>query len=181
MGRQTSFFLIWRTVMGGRVKDTIKEWLFSLFQAAIILLVLFVFLWPAKIEGQSMLPAVKDGDRVAISRFAGMRRMYDIGDLVVFNVSGYEENMIKRVIAKEGDTLEIKDGAVYVNGTVLDDGIDFTDGEERLTVPEGCVYVMGDNRQKSTDSRHFGAVDEDDIYGKVILRFYPIDSIVIFD
>ena len=128
-----------------------------------------------------MLPAVKDGDRVAISRFAGMIKMYDRGDLVVFNVSGYEEDMIKRVIAKEGDILEIKDGTVYINGTVLDEGIDFTDGEEKITVPEGCVYVMGDNRLKSIDSRHFGAVNEDDIYGKVILRFYPIDSITIFE
>ena len=159
-----------------------KEWLRSVLEAAAIIIIMFVFLWPAKVEGASMCPSVNDDDRVAICRFAAAAGLYGRGDLVVFNRDDYEENMIKRIIAVGGDTIHIKDGGVYVNGELLEE--DYiqgrTDGDVYMLVPADCVFVMGENREKSIDSRSFGPVRKDDIYGKVLIRFFPFDEITIF-
>ncbi len=168
--------------MGGKKNKAIWEWGQSILEAGVILLIMFFFLWPAKVEGISMSPSVQDGDRVAICRFAAYAELYDRGDLVVFDEQDYDENMIKRVIAVEGDTVYITNGEVYVNGELLveDYAVGETEGEVYLVVPENSVFVMGDNREHSTDSRVFGTVSESEIYGRVILRFYPFNEITIF-
>ena len=146
------------------------------------LFIMFVFLWPTKVEGVSMCPSVNDNDRVAICRFAAVADMYGRGDLVVFDMDDYKENMIKRIIAFGGDTVLINDGNVYVNGELIhEDYIQgYTDGYVYMSVPTDSVFVMGDNREKSIDSRRFGTVKKDDIYGKVLLRYFPFNKITIF-
>ena len=84
------------------------------------------------------------------------------------------------VIAVGGDTLRISGGQVFVNGVESEYSFGYTDGDVYEVIPEGYVFVMGDNREKSVDSRVFGAVDTSDIYGRVILRFFPFDEIEIF-
>ena len=160
----------------------VREWGQAVLEAGLILLVMFIFLWPARVEGVSMAPSVNNGDRVLICRFAAFAGLYGRGDFVVFDDSEYEENMIKRVIAVEGDTVHISGGKVYVNGECLNEeyATGFTKGDIYMAVPRGSVFVMGDNREHSTDSRVFGSVDEIEIYGRVIARFYPLDEIEIF-
>ena len=168
--------------MRSKNKGKAKEWLRAVIDAAVILLRMFVFLWPTKVEGVSMCPSVNDNDRVAICRFAAFADMYGRGDLVVFDMDDYKENMIKRIIAVGGDTVLIKDGNVYVNGELVhEDYIQgYTDGYVYMSVPTDSVFVMGDNREKSIDSRRFGTVKKDDIYGKVLLRYFPFNKITIF-
>lgn len=158
------------------------EWIRSIIEAAIILAVLFVFFWPAKVEGVSMSPSINDDDRVIICRFAAYTGMYGRGDLIVFDDEDYTENMIKRIIAVGGDTLHISDGKVYVNGEELSEpyAAGYTEGDIYMVIPSGEVFVMGDNREKSIDSRYFGLVDMDEIYGRVLMRFFPLDQIEIF-
>jgi signal peptidase I len=106
------------------------------------------------------------------------------GDIVVFrsdleSADGTMKNLIKRVIAVEGDTVEIHDGAVYVNGESLDepytkDG--YTDGQmPEITVPKDDLFLLGDNRQSSTDSRNpsVGFISEDKLLGKAVFRVFP--------
>ncbi len=162
--------------------EPFKDWLQSFIEAGAIMLILFVFLWPAKVEGVSMSPSVNNGDRVAICRLAAKAKLYGRGDIVVFNSDDYTENMIKRVIAVGGDTIHITNGLVYVNGELLEEDYahGYTDGDIYMSVESGHVFVMGDNREKSIDSRSFGTIEADDIYGRVILRFFPFNKITIF-
>ena len=161
---------------------TLKEWIRALSEAVIIIALMFVFLWPVQVEGVSMYPLIENGDRVAICRFAGKTGMYDRGDIVVFRDDNYPENMIKRIIAVGGDTLKIENGTVFVNGAELNEvyAKGFTEGEYYDVVPSDSVFVMGDNREMSIDSREFGTVKKDKIYGRLILRFYPFNKIKIF-
>ena len=161
-------------------RGVLGDWARSIAEAAVILAALFVFFWPVRVKGVSMAPSVNDGDRVIICRLAGYAGLYGRGDLVVFDGDAYSENMIKRVIAVGGDTLRISDGRVFVNGVESEYAFGYTDGDVYEVIPEGYVFVMGDNREKSVDSRVFGAVDTSDIYGRVILRFFPFDDIEIF-
>ena len=127
-----------------------------------------------------MAPSVNDGDRVIICRLAGYAGLYGRGDLVVFDGDAYSENMIKRVIAVGGDTLRISDGRVFVNGVESEYSFGYTDGDVYEVIPEGYVFVMGDNRRKAWTAVCSARVDTSDIYGRVILRFFPFDEIEIF-
>ena len=96
----------------------------------------------------------------------------------------YNEHLwIKRVIGLPGDKLEYKDGSVYRNGNQLEE--DYTAGEmvaefEPIEVPDGHIYIMGDNRNRSSDSRQIGPVPISNIQGRVVLRFFPLDKISTF-
>ena len=153
--------------------------------------VLFVFLLRiVMVSGPSMTPTLLDGEYVALlnSPICGQYRQ---GDVVVATVPSFDpkQPIVKRVIATEGQTVDIDfgKGTVTVDGTVLDEPYineptytDFAQGQTYpLTVPEGCVFLMGDNRNHSTDSRHtaIGCVDTDYILGKVILRVLPVNRI----
>ncbi len=96
----------------------------------------------------------------------------------------YNEHLwIKRVIGLPGDKLEYKDGSVYRNGNQLEE--DYTAGEmvaefEPIEVPDGHIYIMGDNRNRSSDSRQIGPVPISNIQGRVVLRFFPLDKFSTF-
>ena len=107
------------------------------------------------------------------------------GDIIVFNPpNGDDKPYIKRVIATEGETVSVADGSVFVDGIELDepyirDGITecFEDSCGEFVVPEGEVFVLGDNRRNSTDSRSFGSVPIDNIIGKAIVTYWPAGEI----
>lgn len=112
----------------------------------------------------------------------------DRGDVVVFTppAPGEDKPYIKRVIGVPGDEVEVRDGQVFVNGTALDEEY-IGDRESNcpgtweycnttVTIPEGTVYVMGDNRTNSEDSRYFGPVPEDNIIGKAWIVYWPVDT-----
>ena len=129
----------------------------------------------AHIIGDSMMPFVYDDDRVlCLSDFAVGE--YKRGDVVVFVLEDEQTTLIKRIIAIGGDTLEIRDGKVFVNDELLEEPYllepDYKPWDYRTYVPEGMVFVMGDNRRVSKDSREFGCVNESCIYGKYICKLW---------
>lgn len=156
--------------------------------AVIILILLFsLVLRPAAVIGNSMLPNFSGGDRVAcVHSFSG----YERGDVIIIShATRKDESIIKRVIAVGGDTVDIDfyKGTVSVNGQVLDEPYVNTptnlsyDMTFPVTVPEGKLFVLGDNRNDSLDSRStdIGFINENKVLGKVVFSFYPFDRIKI--
>ena len=162
------------------------EYAESLAVVFVVMLLIFTFIArPATVDGESMMPTLQNGERLVISNL-----FYEptAGDIVVLCGEADREegkNLIKRIIATEGQTIDIdfEAGEVYVDGqkldepyilepTYLDEGTEFP-----LTVPEGEIFVMGDNRNGSRDSRSLtvGTVKEEYIVGHVLFRFFPFD------
>ena len=171
------------------VHKEIYEWIQCIVIALICCVLIFVFVARViDVVGHSMVPTLIDGDKIVITRFAGA---YERGDIIVLRKDTFrEEPIVKRVIAVAGDTVDIDfaQGIVYVNGEALDEPYvneltyepeDFMTYERPLEIPEGCVFVMGDNRNNSTDSRRetIGCVDSRYILGKVIFRILPLSSV----
>ena len=165
------------------------EWLKDILIAVVIAALILVFLKPIIVQQQSMEPNFHAGDYLLTSRQA--YRFFgdpERGDVIVFRSEllddeGNEKCLIKRVIGLPGDVVEIKSGYVYVNGEEIDEpyvkeqGIS---GEmDAVTIPENELFVMGDNRGVSEDSRsaRVGTISEDMIVGKVFVRLYPFNSI----
>jgi signal peptidase I len=162
------------------------EWVAVVGGALIIALLIKTFLIQAfYIPSKSMVPTLRVGDRVLVNKVS--YDMHDIhrGDVVVFKrppgeaASGIKD-LIKRVIGLPGETLEAQDGRVYVDGKLLDepyvskDCPNGTDNLPKTTVPAHKVFVMGDNRCDSRDSRYFGAIDEGLIVGRAFVRVWPV-------
>lgn len=165
-------------------RGEIYEWIQCLVFALIFCVVMFVFLFRlVDVVGDSMNPTLEDGDKMVVSDLLYKPKQ---GDIIIFRKDEYKsEALVKRVIATEGQTVEIDftKGRVYVDGELLDEPyiaeptknqIDFTGTQ---IVPEGCVFVMGDNRNESADSRdsRIGMIDERLIIGKVLLTVYPLN------
>ena len=167
------------------LRETV-EYAESLAVVFVVMLLIFTFIArPATVDGESMMPTLQNGERLVISNL-----FYEptAGDIVVLCGEADREegkNLIKRIIAAEGQTIDIdfEAGEVYVDGqkldepyileqTYLDEGTEFP-----LTVPEGEIFVMGDNRNGSRDSRSLtvGTVKEEYIVGRVLFRFFPFD------
>lgn len=163
----------------------VYEWVSCIVAALLICVLVFVFLARVVgVIGSSMVPTLHDSDRVIIS---DLFYTPEYGDIVVLRKESFDEKpIVKRVIATEGQTVNIdfELGIVYVDGTALEE--DYTaelthnaiDFEDEITVPEGHVFVMGDNRNRSTDSRddRIGCVDTRFIMGKVLIRIWPISD-----
>lgn len=163
----------------------LKEWKMAIPRACGIICVLFLLCWPVHIDGMSMAPTLCDGDLVFMSRISAYFGEWEHDDIAVFETvqDGEEHILIKRVVAVGGDTLSISlDGEVWRNGELLEEDYILGDtvGIVDMEIPEGMVYVMGDHRTASFDSRHMGVISEKDIKGKVIFRLYPFDELHIF-
>ncbi|MFR9193708.1 MAG: signal peptidase I [Anaerovoracaceae bacterium] len=167
-------------------------WVRDIVIAIIIAAIILFFFKPIIIQQESMQPTFYSNDYVVVSKqsysiFGDIER----GDVIVFRSSLLDENgdqksLIKRVIGLPGDTIEIKNGYVILNGvTIQEDYLaeQGVSGEmEQITVDEDKIFVMGDNRAVSQDSRspEVGQVDQDTVIGKVVLRIFPLDSIRFF-
>lgn len=168
--------------------NEVFEYAEMIFATVLVVMLVFTFiLRPAQVYGSSMYPTLENGDRILISKLFYQPKR---GDIVVIphpNMPEDEPALIKRVIALEGQTVDInfETGDVWVDGELLDEPYinelthDQQDFEGPLTVPEGEVFVMGDNRNASSDSRSamFGTFDEDYILGCCIIRIAPFDKI----
>jgi signal peptidase I len=173
-----------------RWRRTILEWLGVIGGGIAIALLVEAFLIQAFwIPSPSMEPTLDVGDRVLVNKLSYKFHDVNRGDVVVFErpagastgQDGEIKDLIKRVIAVGGDTIEAKDGDVYVNGDRIDEGYlepgTPTDNLPLKTIPDGHVFVMGDNRTNSEDSRIFGPIDEDAIVGRAFIRVLPITDI----
>ena len=134
------------------------------------------------VDGNSMNPTVQHGDRLIVNKIFFLKDKITRGDIIDFYVPSVNKNYLKRVIGIEGDIVEIKDNRLYLNGEKLEENYVSTDETQphvevtRWEVPEGHVFVLGDNRSNSRDSRDLGVISRKDIVGKIILRYYPFNS-----
>jgi signal peptidase I len=140
----------------------------------------------ARVDGRSMAPTLEDHDRLIVNKL-----VYELGEprpgdiVMLYYPINPEKMFVKRVIAKENDTVRIVDGRVYVNDVALHD--DYVPEEFRshddwgpITVQQGYYFVMGDHRNNSSDSRHWGQVPKKYIVGKVKIRWWPLQEARIF-
>ncbi|MBE7042258.1 MAG: signal peptidase I [Ruminococcaceae bacterium] len=161
----------------------IVDWIVVLAAALVITFVIRTFVFTmVVVDGPSMENTLKTGDRLAVVRLAYEPKQ---GDIIVFYPNGNKERpYIKRVIAIEGQTIDVRDGNVYVDGALIEEpylGSPTTESGNQsypITLPEGYLFAMGDNRQQSLDCRStsVGLVDYQDVVGKAWVRLFPFDN-----
>lgn len=176
---------------GGGVASAF-EWLDSIVIALVAVIFIFTMvLGKVEVSGDSMLDTLHNGDQLLIT---GYNYTPTRGDIVIIakNASKTElgriytnKPLVKRIVATEGQTVEIKDGYLFVDGVkqeedyartlTVDNGF-----KGKQTVPEGCIFVLGDNRGDSADSRLIGFIPKQYVLGKVLCRIFPFDSITTF-
>jgi len=169
------------------VREELLAWVRTLASAAVYATLIVTFGFQvARVEGLSMAPTLQDQDRLIVNKL--VYRMSDPrrGDIVMlYYPLNPDKSFVKRVIAEEGDTVRISDGRVYVNDVPLDD--EYVLSEYRShddwgpqVISEGYYFVMGDHRNNSSDSRHWGLVPKKYIIGKVLVRWWPIPTATVF-
>ena len=170
------------------VKKSIIEWVKVFGLAIVLAFVITLFIKPTLVSGDSMLPTLHENDYLIINKIGYKIGEPKNGDVIVFKSDlekndGTTKDLVKRIIGVAGDKVVIKDGKVYLNDKLLDEtylseGMDTT-GDVDIVVPEGKLFVLGDNREVSLDSRYeqVGLVDVNDVEGKVLVRLYPFNDI----
>lgn len=168
----------------------VLDWLFHIAVAiAIGVLIVTYVAQVTKVNGESMEGTLYNNDRLIIEKISPRFGKINRGDIVTIDVSDMESfrnsPLIKRVIGIAGDLVEVRDGKVYVNDVLLEEK--YISGEityanekySRVVVPEGYIYVMGDNRNigKSNDSRFVGPLELKRVGGKAVIRFLPLNRI----
>ena len=164
-------------------KSELLEWIQAIVIAVVLALLIRTFLFEViQIEGSSMMPTFHEKDRVVVDRLTYRFSAPKRGDVVIFkNPDDMSLNYIKRVIAVPGETVEVKDGKVYVNDEPLSEPyiqeppLDYF---EKVTVPQNTIFVLGDNRNHSRDSRDpsVGFIPTVNILGKAKLKIWPLSD-----
>jgi signal peptidase I len=150
-----------------------------LFSLAVSFFIITFLYQPVRVEGTSMLPRLGDQDRLFINKFVYHFESIHRGDVVVFHYPrDPQKSYIKRIIAEPGDELRIDDGRTYINGRLLPEPYvprKFHDSRslDAMVIPPGEYFVMGDHRSISSDSRDFGPVPQELIYGKAAFVYWP--------
>lgn len=167
--------------MSDSEKKEVREWIKSVLVAVILALIIRAFLIEVfLVQGQSMLPTLRDRERLVVSKIQYYFRQPLPGEIVVFKATD-QRDFIKRVIAIVGDEVRIEPEGVYVNGELIEEPYILQRAREPfgpVLIPDGSVFVMGDNRNNSMDSRHpsVGLVSLDQIKGKAMVVFWPLES-----
>ncbi len=161
-------------------------WLRDLSLSVVIAIAVILFLYqPVKVEGTSMMPSLVDQERIFINKFVYRFGIADItrGDTVVFWYPGdTTKSYIKRVIGMPGDSVEVNDGTVLVNGRLIQEPYVPAEYRDHVSIPRRIVpsdeyFVMGDHRSSSNDSRTWGNVPRRFIYGKAVFVYWPLDRL----
>jgi signal peptidase I len=164
----------------GVVRSWVRDLVISVAVSAFIIIFLYQ---PVRVEGTSMLPRLEDQDRLFVDKIAYRVGAIHEGDVVVFEYPrDHTKSYIKRVIALPGDSVRIDRGTVYVNGKPLREPYvpaRFEDdrSEAAIELRANDYWVMGDHRSISSDSRDFGPVDRDLIYGKAVFVYWPMEQV----
>jgi signal peptidase I len=154
----------------------------TIFIAGILFLAVNLVTARIKVEGSSMEPSLHDGEFVVINRLAYRWAEPDRGEIIVFRYPlDPERRFIKRIIGLPGDEVSVSQGIVYINGILLEEpyinAAPRYDGE--WTIEEGRYFVLGDNRNNSSDSRNWGSLESDDIIGKAVIVYWPLNDLSI--
>jgi signal peptidase I len=165
-------------------RDHMGLWLRDILISVAASFLIITFLYqPVRVEGTSMQPELRDQDRLFINKFAYHFESISRGDVVVFHYPlDPEKSYIKRVIALPGDTLSIDEGRVFVNGKRVNESYvprQYRDSRSmpEMVIPPNEFFVMGDHRSISSDSRDFGPVARNLIYGKAAFVYWPADNV----
>lgn len=160
--------------------SALKSWIKDITIALFVVIAITTFIKPTIVHGDSMEPSLHDGDYLLVSKAAYKISEPKKGDIVIFPVTEEKKLYIKRVVGVPGDVISIEKGVVYINGnedteTATLEG--YTSGDIKdCVVPAGEIFVMGDNRMNSIDSRQIGTRKIDDVKGVVFLRAWPFES-----
>ncbi|MGI6144447.1 MAG: signal peptidase I [Clostridia bacterium] len=165
-------------------KQEVKEWVMTILTAVVLVIIIRAFILDSRIvPTPSMVPTIQCGDRLFVEkithRFWGLER----GEVIVFvppKQSQLTDDLIKRLIGLPGDIIEIKDGTLYINNEpqeepYLAESIQYEYGP--VKVPEGKIFVLGDNRNRSYDSHEWGFADLDSVKGKALITYWPLDRL----
>lgn len=168
--------------------ENVKEWIKDILIAVVISIIIMQFIKPTIVREHSMEETLRENDYILLSRQAyGLFGEPQRGDIVVFESDlkmqdGSNKLLVKRIIAIPGDTISIEDGWVIVNGQQIKedytkDGYTVSEMEE-ISIPDGYLFAMGDNRQNSMDSRdsRVGLISLDTVVGKAFFRLYPFSK-----
>ena len=166
---------------------SVRNWAcFSFFLSLSVAVLMGCSLEFARVDGQSMAPTLANHDRLVVDKLAYRFGNPTPGDIVMFHAPRTPEQVfVKRIVAEAGDVVRILDGRVFVNDRVLDDAqvpADFRSHEDwgPYRVPDDFYLVLGDHRNRSSDSRHWGPVAREAIIGKVHARWWPLASASLF-
>jgi signal peptidase I len=168
--------------------QSIKRFLVDLLETIILAVVLFFAINAVsarvRVDGFSMVPTLQDGEYVLVNRLAFRNKLPERGDIIVFVSPQVSDlDLIKRVIGLPGDSVKISGGVVQVNDQVLDEpyiaAAPIYNGE--WDVPEGNLFVLGDNRNDSSDSHAWGLLPVENVIGKAILIYWPIPEWTLID
>ncbi len=181
-----------RTTRAAAIGAEVIAWVKTLASAAVYATLIVTFgVQVARVEGQSMAPTLADQDRLIVNKFTyrfcisippmhlGCRDPRPSDIVMLYYPVDPDKSFVKRVIAEAGDTVRISAGRVFVNASLVSDEYvapDYRDHENHgeQVVPEGYYFVMGDHRNNSSDSRHWGFVPKKYIIGRVQLRWWPV-------
>lgn len=166
----------------------LKLWIKDILLAALVAVIILQFIKPTFVKETSMEPTLQEYNFIFLSKQAYRFGEPKQRDIIVFHTNlktqaGDEKLLIKRIIGLPGDHIQIADGTVTVNGEEQKEPYTkepYTSGYVKdLVIPQGSLFVMGDNRQNSVDSRdpNVGLVKIEDVYGKAVLRLYPFNEI----
>lgn len=174
--------------MNKKVRSELIEWAKSISVSIVLAMVITIVVQPTTVSGESMYPTLKDNDYLFINKLTYEVEGPKRGDIIVFKTeliddkSSKKKSLVKRVIALPGEHIVIKNNEVYIDDELLNEsyikGV-YTSGDIDIIVPENNIFIMGDNRENSLDSRddRIGTISLDDVVGKVSMRVYPFDKI----
>ena len=176
-------------------RKEVFSWIKAILIAVILAFLIRTYIFaPIVVDGESMMPTLQDHERIVLTKFGTNIDNIDRFDIVVFHAT-VDKDYIKRVIGLPGDHIEYKDDTLYINGKAYEEpyldkyknqmtsGVPLTESFKleditgSMTVPEGQLFLMGDNRQNSLDSREIGTISVDEIVGKANLVYWPINEI----
>ncbi|MGE7182487.1 signal peptidase I [Peribacillus sp. NPDC006672] len=177
-------------------RKEVFSWIKAIGIAVILAFLIRTYIFaPIVVDGESMMPTLQDHERIVLTKFGTNIDSIDRFDIVVFHAT-VDKDYIKRVIGLPGDHIEYKDDTLYINGKAYEEpyldkykkqmaGVPLTgsfkleDITGSMTVPDNQLFLMGDNRQNSLDSREIGTISVDEIVGKANLVYWPIKEIKI--
>jgi signal peptidase I len=170
-----------RAVSAEQKKESGWGWVISIAIAVAVAIIIRTFIFePIFVSGDSMIPTLQNGESLGVEKVSRYTSLPARGEIVIVTDPDNNETLVKRVIGLPGDTVEVKNSKVYINGQALSENYTSKtpyNDLKTVAVPENSVFVMGDNRANSKDSRFFGSVNKNAIIGHALVVIWPLTEI----